>query len=77
MVLANQLARFVQQVQRKSQAGVEPNDRSASREIAQKLKQLPPEEVSELLAPEEGLVPAPRTKRKQFDPRFKGEKRRK
>jgi hypothetical protein len=76
VVLTNEMAQFVQQSQRKSQRGVEPNDRSASAEIAQKLKQLKPEQVAELLASEEDLVPSPRVKRKQPDPRFIGQVKR-
>jgi hypothetical protein len=76
VVLANKLATFVQQYQRKSQRGVEPNDRRYSAEVEQKLKQLQPEQIAELLAADEGEVPTPRTKRKQPDPRFISAKKR-
>ena len=72
-MLANDLALFVQQYARKAQRGIEPNDRRHSTEAERKLKQLKPEQLSELLAPEEGEVPsAPRKRRKQPDPRFVG-----
>ena len=40
---------FLQQYQRKSQRGQEPNDRGYDREIEAKLKRMKPEEVDEIL----------------------------
>ena len=77
-MLANDLALFVQKYGRKAQRGLEPNDRGHSREAERQLKQLKPEQLSELLTAEEGQVPTPpRTGRKQPDPRFVGQVKRK
>lgn len=48
--LAGELGRFVQQYARRAQKGWEPNDRSYDRKVEQKMKQLKPEELSELLS---------------------------
>ena len=48
--IARQLGGFLQQYQRKSQRGAEPNDRHYDRKIEAQLKRLPPEELSDLLA---------------------------
>ncbi len=47
--MAAQIGEFMRQYQRKSQRGVEPNDRQYSRKFEQKLKRLPPEKFDELL----------------------------
>lgn len=62
------LGSFVQQYGRKSQKGVEPNDRRYSRAIEEVVKHLPPEDLSELLAGDiEEPLPPPR-KKKQLKP---------
>jgi hypothetical protein len=59
------LGEFVQQYKRKAQKGVEPNDRSYSREIEGMIKQLRPEELSELLTSESHeVVPSDNARRK-------------
>ncbi|OZA80417.1 MAG: hypothetical protein B7X64_06110 [Halothiobacillus sp. 39-53-45] len=50
--IVRKLGGFLQQYQRKSQRGVEPNDRQYDRKIEAQLKKLPPEELSELLSGE-------------------------
>ena len=40
---------FIQEYKRKSQKGVEPNDRQYDRNFEQKVKKLSPEEFNELL----------------------------
>jgi len=47
--MAAQIGEFMRQYQRKSQRGVEPNDRQYSRKFEQKLKRMRPEEFDELL----------------------------
>ena len=49
-LLVEKIGSFVQQYGRKSQRGVEPNDRKYSGEIEEIVKHLPPEELSELLS---------------------------
>lgn len=51
--LAGQLGRFVQQYARRAQKGWDPNDRNYDRKLESKLKQLSPEELSELLSGDE------------------------
>jgi hypothetical protein len=48
--LAGELSRFMQQYARKAQKGWDPNDRTYDRKLEQKMKQLKPEELSELLS---------------------------
>lgn len=47
--LAGELGLFIQQYARKAQKGWDPNDRSYDRKLEQKMKQLKPEKLSELL----------------------------
>lgn len=47
--MANKVARYVRQVGRKAQKGVEPNDRSHDRKLEEKLKRMKPEEFDALL----------------------------
>jgi hypothetical protein len=61
--LAGELGRFVQQYARRAQKGWDPNDRSYDRKIESKLKQLSPEELSELLSGEEVPVIEPKPKK--------------
>jgi hypothetical protein len=61
-MLAGQLGRFVQQYARRAQKGWDPNDRSYDRKIEAKLKQLSPEELSELLSGDEVPVLEPKHK---------------
>ena len=49
-LLAGLLGRFVQEYGRKSQKGVEPNDRHYDRKVELLMKRLPAEELSELLS---------------------------
>ena len=48
---------FLQQYTRKAQRGKEPNDRQYDRELEQKLKQLKPEELNEVLYGDDELPP--------------------
>ena len=50
--MIRRLGGFLQQYRRKSQRGVEPNDRQYDRKIEAQLKRLPPGELSELLSGE-------------------------
>lgn len=47
--MAAQIGEFLRQYRRKSQRGIEPNDRQYSRKFEQKLKRMRPEELDELL----------------------------
>jgi hypothetical protein len=47
--MAAQIGEFLRQYGRKTQRGVEPNDRQYSRKLEQKLKRMRPEELDELL----------------------------
>jgi len=47
--LTKNIGDFFKQYQRKSQRGVEPNDRSYDRKVEKKVKALPPEELSNLM----------------------------
>lgn len=49
-ILSGMLGRFVQEYGRKSQKGVEPNDRHHDRKVELLMKRLPAEELSELLS---------------------------
>ncbi|WP_439892914.1 hypothetical protein ACS7SF_23595 (plasmid) [Ralstonia sp. 25C] len=49
-MLSGMLGRFVQEYGRKSQKGVEPNDRHYDRKVELLMKRLPAEELSELLS---------------------------
>ena len=49
-ILSGMLGRFVQEYGRKSQKGIEPNDRHYDRKVELLMKRLPPEELSELLS---------------------------
>jgi hypothetical protein len=63
--LSAELAAFAQQYQRKAQRGVEPNDRSYSREAEELMKRLSPEELSAVLNAElDDAVPPPRPSKK-------------
>jgi hypothetical protein len=44
---------FAKQIGRKAQAGHDPNDRQYDREIAKKLRRMPPEEIDALLRGED------------------------
>jgi len=46
-------ARYLREVGRKRQKGIEPNDRSHDRKFEQKLKRLPPEDVDALFRGDE------------------------
>jgi hypothetical protein len=50
--LAGDLATFVRQYRRKSDAPHDPNDRSYDRELESKIKRMPPEELDALLRDE-------------------------
>ena len=47
-------ARYLRQVGRKAQKGMDPNDRGYDRRFEQKLKRLPPEDVDALFRGEDG-----------------------
>ena len=47
--LAGELCRFAQQYARKAHKGWDPNDRSYDRKVEQKMKQLEPDVLSDLL----------------------------
>ena len=74
--LAATLAAFVQQYRRKSQRGLEPNDRKYSREAESQMKRLAPEELSAVLSGEsDEHVPLVKPKHPQlpeFVPRKRG-----
>jgi len=56
--LAAKLGKFVQEYGRKAQKGVEPNDRGYDRKIEQKIKNLSPDVLSQLLSGDaEGIRP--------------------
>jgi hypothetical protein len=50
---AAEVATFVQQYGRKSQKGVEPNDRRYDRQLEATIKKLPPEELDSLIRDDE------------------------
>jgi len=50
---AASVARFVQQYARKSQKGVEPNDRRYDRDLEATIRKLPPEELDRLIREDE------------------------
>jgi hypothetical protein len=63
--LASTIIGFVQKYARKAQKGSDPNDRSYSREIEANLKQLSPEELSELMnAESDEFSPSKHARRK-------------
>lgn len=47
--LANEVALFVQQVGRKAQKGVEPNDRKHDHELERRLKHMSPIDIDKLI----------------------------
>ena len=47
---------FLKQYQRKSQSGVEPNDRRYDRKIEKKIKNMNPEELSEIIVGESEIT---------------------
>ena len=51
--LAEAAARYLRQVGRKAQKGVEPNDRRHDRRFEQKLKRMSPEDVDALFRAED------------------------
>jgi hypothetical protein len=55
--LAAKVGKFFQQYGRKRHAGHDPNDRSYDRSLERKLKQLPPEDLDELLSGDAGDDP--------------------
>ena len=67
-MLAEELGSFVQKYGRKAQKGVEPNDRRYSAEIEERVKRLPPEELSELLSGDVAEPIQPRRKKKVSNP---------
>lgn len=62
--LAGELGRFAQQYARRAHKGWDPNDRSYDRKIEEKMKRLPPEELSGLLSGDNVEPLEPRTKKK-------------
>ncbi|WP_202927632.1 hypothetical protein [Undibacterium crateris] len=54
--LAGKLGKFVQEYGRKAQKGLDPNDRNYDRKIEEKMKRLPPDQLSELLTGEDALI---------------------
>ena len=44
---------FVQQYRRRSQKGIEPNDRGYDRKVETRMKRMRPEELSEILSDDE------------------------
>ena len=52
---AAEVAKFIQQYGRKSQKGVEPNDRRYDRNTEAMIKRLPPEDLNRLLREDEDI----------------------
>ena len=54
--LAEKLGKFVQEYGRKAQKGWDPNDRNYDRKIEEKMKRLPPDQLSELLTGQDASI---------------------
>lgn len=52
--MAREVGVFMQKYQRKAQRHAEPNDRNYDRKLEDRLKRLPPEELSDLMSGEDG-----------------------
>jgi hypothetical protein len=72
--MAAQIGEFLRQYGRKSQRGVEPNDRQYSRKLERKLKRMRPEELDELLngSEEGGTQPHQATQKPERETRWDG-----
>ena len=72
--MAAQIGEFLRQYGRKTQRGVQPNDRQYSRKLEQKLKRMRPEELDELLngSEDEEALPPPSAHKPERETQWDG-----